>query len=114
VVSYYTWDYSYGYAFPAINGVDVCYNPSVVVLGSCFPENEWVTVTFCDENYYWFEVETNECGAFYYYTSIPPWFGYGYTGPISVRAWVDAHVYGYEVDDGIMYANWPLYVYCGP
>jgi hypothetical protein len=73
-----------------------------------------VVVTFCDENYYWFEVKTNDCGAFYWWGGIPPWFGYGYYDDdvMSIRAWVDARVDedDWTVYDGVMYANWPLYL----
>lgn len=116
VVCYDDWYSSYGYGYAAINGVDPIDGTDVVIMGSCFPPDEWVTVTFCDEDYVWFEVETNFCGAFFYETDIPSWFGYGYWGVISVRAWVDAEVDDYDqtVEDGVMYANWPLYLYQAP
>ena len=112
VVCYDDWYYSFGYGYHAITGVEIGYT-NVVVMGSCFPPNEYVVVTFCDENYYWFEAYTNDCGAFMYHTSIWPWFGYGYWDYdyLSVRAWVDARVIDWQVVDGTMYANWPLWLY---
>jgi hypothetical protein len=102
------YGYNFGYAT-----CEVEYDTPVCIYGSCFPPNDYVVVTFCDENYYWFEVETNDCGAFYYDTYIPSWFGYGYYDydVMSIRAWVDADVDedDWVVTDGVMYANWPLY-----
>jgi hypothetical protein len=117
VVCYEDWVDSYGYGYVPICEVETGTN--VAVLGSCFPPNTWVTVTFCDENWVWFEDYTNDCGAFVYVTSIPDWFGYGYYNydVMSIRAWVDAswfwddYYYGYYVYDGEMYANWPLFFY---
>jgi len=89
------------YGYEPICGVSLA--TPVIVMGSCFPPNEYVTVTFCDDNYYWFERMTNDCGAFWYHTTIPSWFGYGdYDYDyLSVRAWVGSS----------MYANWPLFLY---
>ena len=103
------YDYEFGYATCTVE-----YYQYVEVYGSCFPPNECVVVTFCEDDYFWFEVETNDCGAFYYDTWIPPWFGYGEYeyDVVSIRAWVDAEVdeYDWTVVDGVMYANWPLFL----
>jgi hypothetical protein len=113
VVCYDDWDSYYGYGYAACCEVET--GTWVAVLGSCFPPNECVVVTFCDENYYWFEDETNDCGAFVFVTPIPSWFGYGdYDYDVmSIRAWVDAEVDedNWVVTDGVMYANWPLFLY---
>jgi hypothetical protein len=117
VVCYWDWDDYYGYGYSAICEVE--YDTPVAILGSCFPPNTYVTVTFCDQDWVWFEVETNECGAFVYNTYIPWWFGYGYYDydVMSIRAWVNAswawddYMYGYYVSSGEMYANWPLFFY---
>ena len=111
VVCYDYWSFFWGYGYQAITGVH--WNTPVVVLGACFPPNEYVVVTHCDDNAYWFEVKTNECGAFMYHTYIWDYFGYGYYDwdVISIRAWVDARVIDWRVVDGTMYANWPLWMY---
>jgi len=74
----------------------------VIITGACFPENEWVTITYCDEDIYWLEVKANECGAFTIGTYVPEGFCYWDEDTISVRAWVDGEVW----------ANWPLFIYC--
>jgi hypothetical protein len=101
--------YGYGYATNMVQ-----YDQSVLVLGSGFPDNELVTVTFCDYDYYWFDVYTNDCGAFYYYTGIPYWFGYGYydNDALTVRAWTDADVDedDWTVTDGELMCTMPVYL----
>jgi hypothetical protein len=72
------------------------------IYGACFPPDELVTITVCDENYVIAEVEANDCGAFYVYCAAV-WaysdyisdYYFGYWEPLldttfSVRAWVDA------------------------
>ena len=105
------WHFGYDYHGYGYATCEVEIGTYVEIYGSCFPPNEYVVVTFCEENYYWFEVKTNDCGAFVYDTYIPWWFGYGYYDydVMSIRAWVDADVYDWTVVDGVMYANWPLY-----
>jgi hypothetical protein len=91
----------------------VMYGQYVQVAGSCFPENEWVAVTFCEDNYYWFEVETNDWGAFFWEGGIPPWFGYGDYDydTMSIRAWTDYYVdEGDWTVTGELMANWPVYI----
>jgi len=95
---YYNWR-SFGYAtseiqFDRYGWFDV--------FGSGFPANEMITITVCDDYFVIFEVETNDCGAFYYYDACIVWSEdaneddyYGYWEPwlgetVSVKAWVDA------------------------
>jgi hypothetical protein len=85
----------------------------VYVFGSGFPENELVFITYCEDNNDWFEVETNECGAFYSYEYIPDvgsaWYGEG----ISIRAWVDDGDEDFDDDDDELWATWPISIYPG-
>ena len=90
------------------------------ILGSCFPEDELVTITICDLNCVWAEVETNDCGAFVieeiYLDDLDEdqldylWENYDYN-VVSVRAWVDAEIDDdNKVVDGELWANWPLFL----
>jgi len=101
-------DFSFGYAALLVD-LDGYYT----VAGSGFPPNEYVTVTFCEDNYYWFEAYANDCGAFYYDTYIPSDFGYGNYDyqMMSIKAWVDAEVDegDWTVTEGELYASYPLY-----
>jgi hypothetical protein len=108
----------YGYDIP-VSGVPYV-GPwvEVVIVGSGFPANEDVIISYCDEDYFWEETETNDCGAFIIYTYVPEGFGYGDFDVITVRAWIDAdydevagYDYFYEVYGGELYATWPLYIY---
>lgn len=101
------------------------------VSGSCFEPGDEVYITICDENYVlWLYDEyedstdtyivANDCGAFFaeFWVDI----SYGYWSdildyPISVRAWTNAELdeveeeeYLYQVVDGDLMANWPLYL----
>ena len=95
------------------------------ILGACFPPDEWVTITICDENCVWVdEVKTNDCGAFL----IPEIAIFDmpdedqlddllddYCGDVvSVRAWIDAEIDDGKVVDGELWANWPLVIICEP
>lgn len=80
----------------------VPYGPvDLIIVGACFPPGELVTITYCDEDIYWDEVEANDCGAFVIHTDVPEGFDDWIDDVISVRAWVDDEVW----------ANWPLYIY---
>ncbi len=87
---------------------------SLMVVGSGFPANVQVTVTFCQDNAYWFKVTTNDCGAFYYNTIIPPYFGYGTynNASLSVKAWTGASVNesSWTVSGGTLKATCPVYL----
>jgi hypothetical protein len=102
------------------------------VAGSCFEPGDEVTITICEENYvlylYDYEEETfgnlsivaNDCGAFYAEFLIDDYYGYWYdifNRTVSVRAWTNAELdevsdyeYLYQVVDGDLQANWPLYI----
>jgi len=106
------------------------------VAGSGFPANEMITITVCDDYFVIFEVETNECGAFYWHDACIVWSDdyneedyYGYWEPwlgetVSVKAWIDAgttlwetverweddFVNVYRVTGGDLMASTPLWV----
>jgi hypothetical protein len=105
------YDYYAGYGY-ATNVVQ--YDQWVLVLGSGFPDNEWVTVTFCDDDAYWFEAETNDCGAFCYEAYIPYYFGYGFydNDALTVKAWTNADVDedDWVVTDGELMCTCPVYL----
>jgi len=96
------WDSPY-YGYYPICAVGY-YDPapvSVVITGACFPPDELVTITYCDEDIFWADEYANECGAFFISTDVPfDLFDNWYGETVSVRAWVD----------GVLYANWPLYI----
>jgi len=94
------------------------------ILGACFPPDEEVTITICDTNCVWAEVETNDCGAFLILEiaiiDMPDGEqlddlleDYCYD-VVSVRAWVDAEIDEGKVVDGELWANWPLFIFCEP
>ena len=116
------WDYFAG-AAPIPWPATVWYawlDMPLVILGACFPEDELVTITICDRNCVWAEVETNDCGAFGIYDIElldldSAQFEYLMTNyvddVVSVRAWVDAEIDDGKVVDGELWANWPLFIY---
>jgi hypothetical protein len=101
-----TWDSPYhGYWPVCAVGYDFPDTAYVVITGSCFPPNELVTITYCDENIFWVEEYANDCGAFSIGIYVPYELFVDWDGDtISVRAWVD----------DVLYANWPLYIEMSP
>jgi len=94
------------------------------LLGSCFPPDEEVTITICDENCVWYEIDANDCGAFLIpeiaITDMPDGDqlddlldDYCYN-VVSVRAWIDAEIDDGKVVGGELWANWPLFIICEP
>jgi len=96
------WDetyFWYGYGYHAIGAVDYnLYN--LAILGSGFPEGELVTITYCDQDYFWADEYANDCGAFVINTYVQEDFFDYLDDVLTVRAWVD---------DELM-ATWPLYI----
>jgi len=107
--TYGYWHFGYDnyYGYYATN--TVWPNMLVTVLGSGFPENELVFITYCDDNTVWFDVETNECGAFYYNDYAPDVPGY-YWDTLSVRAWVDDGDEEFDEYDDELMDTCPLYL----
>jgi hypothetical protein len=135
VYRWYEYDYPFGYATTEIPFNDIDWE-DIGISGSCFPPNEDVTITICDEHYVIAEALTNDCGAFdvrasvvFHWSSWMEEYYYGYWEPwlwdtVSVEAWVNARTTlvetvepweGFEVQvrkvtSGDMMANWPLYL----
>lgn len=128
MVNTYALDHGYGCA---VCTADVYYDAVLTVSGSCFEPGDDVVITVCDDQYvlwlydydtkeYVTEIEANECGAFFGRFYVDANYGYWYdvfNRPISVRAWTDADLdevvgydYLYQVEDGELMANWPLYL----
>jgi hypothetical protein len=80
---------------------------SVVIKGAGFEEGDEVTISICDDNYHWADVTANSCGAFEIDTTVPVDVD---TGPVTVRAWLNASVVDDEVTSGELMAAWPLEV----
>jgi len=83
----------------------------LIILGSCFPADALVFITYCDEDIYWEEEYANECGAFVIHTSVQEDMGAWQDDVISVRAWVDDGDEEFDEDEDEVWANWPLYIY---
>jgi hypothetical protein len=80
---------------------------SVVIKGAGFEEGDEVTISICDDNYHWADATANSCGAFEIDTTVPVDVD---TGPVTVRAWLNASVVDDEVTSGELMAAWPLEV----
>jgi len=107
--SYGYWHFGYDEYYGYMASSAVWPGMPVTVLGSGFPENELVFITYCDDNTVWFDVETNECGAFYYDDYAPDVPGY-YGEPMSIRAWVDDGDEEFDEDCDELMDTWPLYL----
>ena len=109
-------------------GYYITSSEELVILGACFPPLTTVTVSLCDLDHYWFEVDTDACGAFVFEGAAAPlsletlsssaqnYLIANYVVspgpyPISVRAWINATVAGYVVTAGQQWGNWPLKVF---
>jgi hypothetical protein len=102
-----------------VNTISRCLlSEEIDILGSCFPENQLITISVCDQDCFLTTVMSNNCGGFIVTLTLNdlPDGQYNYlmmhytNQVVSVRAWVHASVIDGMVASGTLLASWPLLI----